>query len=79
MARKYFREKIRDFEEVERNMSLLICNYDPTLSFPLALAPNIVPAGGLHIEPVKPLSADLKKIVEDSQEGLVIFSFGQLF
>ncbi|XP_031329630.1 UDP-glucuronosyltransferase 3A2-like isoform X2 [Photinus pyralis] len=79
LAKQYFGENIRDFEEVERNMSLLICNYDPLLSFPLALAPNIVPAGGLHIEPVKPLPVDLKKIVEDAQEGLVIFALGSYF
>uniref|UniRef100_A0A1Y1LV35 UDP-glucuronosyltransferase n=2 Tax=Photinus pyralis TaxID=7054 RepID=A0A1Y1LV35_PHOPY len=76
LARKYFGEHIRDFEEIERNISILISNYDHILGFPLALAPNIIPAGGLHIAPVKPLPNDLKTIADSANDGLIVFTLG---
>ncbi|KAK5648757.1 hypothetical protein RI129_003649 [Pyrocoelia pectoralis] len=76
LAKKYFGENIQSFDEVERNISILISNYDPILCFPLALPPNIIPAGGLHIESVKPLPNDLKSIVDNAKEGLIIFTLG---
>ncbi|KAK5648765.1 hypothetical protein RI129_003657 [Pyrocoelia pectoralis] len=76
LAKKHFGENIQSFDEVEKNISILISNYDPILSFPLALPPNIIPAGGLHIEPVKPLPNDLKTIVDNAKEGLIIFTLG---
>uniref|UniRef100_A0A1Y1MYN2 Glucuronosyltransferase n=1 Tax=Photinus pyralis TaxID=7054 RepID=A0A1Y1MYN2_PHOPY len=76
LAKKYFAEDIRPFEEVERNMSILITSYDPILDFPMALPPNIIPAGGLHVQPVKPLPDDLKRIVDDAKHGLIVFTLG---
>lgn len=55
LARQYFGENIRSFEEVERNISLLLSNYDPILLYPIDLPPNIIPCGGIQIKPPKPL------------------------
>ncbi|KAK5648758.1 hypothetical protein RI129_003650 [Pyrocoelia pectoralis] len=76
LAKKHFGENIQSFDEVERNISILISNYDPILCFPLALPPNIIPAGGLHIESDKPLPDDLNTIVDHAKEGLIIFTLG---
>ncbi|KAK5648756.1 hypothetical protein RI129_003648 [Pyrocoelia pectoralis] len=91
LAKKHFGKNIQSFDEIERNMSILISNYDPILCFPLALPPNIIPAGGLHIDSVKSLPnvsnkhaisyiiqilQDLKTIVENAKEGLIIFTLG---
>ncbi|KAK5648755.1 hypothetical protein RI129_003647 [Pyrocoelia pectoralis] len=76
LAKKHFGENIQSLDEIERNISILISNYDPILCFPLALPPNIIPAGGLHIESVKPLPNDLKTIVDNAKEGLIIFTLG---
>ncbi|XP_017778436.1 PREDICTED: UDP-glucuronosyltransferase 2B10-like [Nicrophorus vespilloides] len=61
--------------EVERNFSLALVNSDAIFNFPEALAPNIIPVGGLHIEPAKPIQKDLRKVFE-STNGVIIFSLG---
>lgn len=49
---------LRDFE---RNISLLLANVDFVMDFPMALPPNIIPVGGLHLTPSKPLSKVVEK------------------
>lgn len=39
----------------ERNITLLLSNSDPILTYPVPVPPNIVEVGGLHIKPPKPL------------------------
>lgn len=46
---------IKPLTEVERNISLLLSNTDPVLDYPVPLPPNIIPVGGMHIKPAKPL------------------------
>lgn len=42
-------------EDFERNITLLLSNTDPILDYPAALPPNIIPIGGMHIQPARPL------------------------
>ncbi|KAF5282558.1 hypothetical protein FQA39_LY04965 [Lamprigera yunnana] len=72
----YYSTRIPPFEEVERNISILLCNTDPNLEYPLDLPPNIIPVGGLQVQPPKPLPTDLRKIVENAKNGVIVFSLG---
>ncbi|KAF5282560.1 hypothetical protein FQA39_LY04967 [Lamprigera yunnana] len=78
LAKKYFGEDIPSFEEVERNISMLLCNTDSNFEYPLDLPPNIISVGGLHLQPPKPLPEDLKAIVENAKNGVIIFSLGSI-
>ncbi|KAF5300890.1 hypothetical protein FQR65_LT09053 [Abscondita terminalis] len=79
MAKKYFGNNISLFEVIERNISILLTNTEPNLEYPLAFSPNIIPVGGLHIQPAKPLPEDLKKIMDKSKNGIIVFSLGSVF
>ncbi|KAF2888729.1 hypothetical protein ILUMI_17444 [Ignelater luminosus] len=64
---------LRDFE---RNISLLLANVDFVMDFPMALPPNIIPVGGLHLSPAKALPKDLQKIFDEAKNGVIFFSLG---
>lgn len=55
IAQKRFNGRIRDFLEMRRSFSMLLSNTDPVLDYPMSLAPNIIPVGGLHVKPAKAL------------------------
>lgn len=55
LIKESFKSYKIDSEELERNVSLLLCNADPILDYPVALPPNIIPVGGLHAHPPKKL------------------------
>lgn len=55
IAQKRFKGRIRDFFEVRKNFSILLSNIDPVLDYPISLASNIIPVGGLHVKPAKAL------------------------
>ncbi|KAF5282556.1 hypothetical protein FQA39_LY04963 [Lamprigera yunnana] len=76
LAKKYFGEDIPSFEDVERNMSILLSNSDPNLEYPVDLPPNIIPVGGLHVQPAKPLPQDLQQLVDNARNGVIIYSLG---
>lgn len=52
-SQKVFGENIKSYQEVEKNVSLLLANFDHVLDFPQALPPMVIPVGGLHTKRVK--------------------------
>ncbi|KAK5648761.1 hypothetical protein RI129_003653 [Pyrocoelia pectoralis] len=67
---------IPPLDEIERNISLLLVNTDPVLDYPMALTPNIIPVGGLHIKPAKSLPQDFEAIYNKAKDGVIVFSLG---
>lgn len=67
---------IKSFEEIERDISLLLVNIDGTSNYPQTLPPNVIPVGGLHIKPGKNLTGDLGKIFDSEKNGVILFSMG---
>lgn len=55
MVKDQFGEETPQLRDFERNISLLLTNVDFNMDFPMALPPNIIPVGGLHLTPGKPL------------------------
>ena len=74
--REHFGPDTPSVQELESRVSLLIINSDVTLSYARALVPNVIMAGGMHIEPPKPLPKDLAQFVEESKNGVIVFSMG---
>ncbi|KAI4466758.1 UDP-glucosyltransferase [Holotrichia oblita] len=76
LAQKRFGGDIVEFDKVERQFQILLANYDATVDFAIPLAPNIIPVGGLHTKRSSKLPNDLLKILNNSKQGVIFFSFG---
>lgn len=67
-----------DLEDILYNASFLLLASHISLRHPSPLQPNIKEIGGYHLLPPKPLPKDIKEFLDDSKEGVIIFSMGSL-
>ncbi|XP_045503921.1 UDP-glucosyltransferase 2-like [Colias croceus] len=59
------------------NASLVLSNSHVSVGKAIRLPQNFIPVGGYHIgREVKPLPEDLKKLLDNSKNGLIYFSLG---
>lgn len=58
------------------NVSLILASSHSSIYDPIPLQQNVKEIGGHHVLPPKPLPADLKKFMDNSPEGVIIFSMG---
>ncbi|KAK4883896.1 hypothetical protein RN001_000167 [Aquatica leii] len=71
-----FNAPLPDFVETHKNFSLFLINTDFAMDYPTPLLPNIIPVGGLQIQPLKPLSQDLENVFNHAEHGVIFFSLG---
>ncbi|KAL7041126.1 hypothetical protein ACKWTF_000660 [Chironomus riparius] len=70
-------DRYRSYDEMIRNVSLVLVNTHFTSSGPRPLLPNLVEVGGLQVKPnPAPLPEDLKTFLDDAKDGAILFSFG---
>ncbi|XP_069691985.1 UDP-glucosyltransferase 2-like [Periplaneta americana] len=80
IARRYFKEELESYWNLERNFSLFLANIVFGLDYPRPLSPNVIPVGGMHIKKeYKPLPKDLKDILDEAKDGFILFSLGTNF
>ncbi|CAG9856842.1 unnamed protein product [Phyllotreta striolata] len=65
-----------DLETILYNTSLSLVLSDLALDDPMPLQQNIKPIAGYHLPSHKPLPADIQAIMDNSKDGVVIFSLG---
>ena len=63
-------------QQLEAKTALYLLDMDELMDYHLPTYPNMKYVGGLVTRPTKPLTGDLKAIVDSTVEGLVIVSFG---
>ncbi|XP_019872407.2 UDP-glycosyltransferase UGT5 [Aethina tumida] len=73
--KKYGPEHAPYMKNIDR-VSLLLSNTNPLLDYPQPLPPNIIPVGGLQAKPAKKLPQDLQNILDNSKDGVIVFSLG---
>lgn len=80
MIQEYFSDLIDgplpSSSELEKSVSLILVNTHLIITKPRPLMPGLVSVAGSHIKPVKPLPANLKKILDESTNGVIYFSLG---
>ncbi|XP_072375320.1 UDP-glucosyltransferase 2-like [Diabrotica undecimpunctata] len=76
MTKEIFGRQMDSLDSLENHISLLLCNLMQGFSNPQPLTPNIIPVGGLHIKPAKTLPEDLQRIMDNTKEGVILFSLG---
>ncbi|XP_052870628.1 UDP-glycosyltransferase UGT5-like, partial [Anopheles cruzii] len=59
-----------------KNVKVSFINVNPIIQYKEPMMPNMIPVGGMQIQPAKPLPADLLKVVEGAKNGFILFSLG---
>ncbi|XP_041979455.1 UDP-glycosyltransferase UGT5-like [Aricia agestis] len=63
--------------ELQKNVSVFLINGHSSYDTPVALLPNIIEVGGLHLsESTKSLPKDIKYFLDNSTDGVVYVNFG---
>ncbi|EDW91278.2 UDP-glycosyltransferase UGT5 [Drosophila yakuba] len=79
VLRKHFSkllDRVPTIKELERNVSAILLNTYVPLASSRPLAYNMIPVGGLHIQPPKALPEHLKKFLDGATHGAIYFSLG---
>lgn len=71
-------EQLPSVEELYRNVSLIMVQSHQVLNKPRPMMPGIIQIGGCHIKAPKPLTIDLQTYLDQSPNGVIIFSMGSL-
>ncbi|KAK9745655.1 UDP-glucoronosyl and UDP-glucosyl transferase [Popillia japonica] len=78
LAQDRFGKDIVPIYDIEKRIQILLANYDPILDYPIPLPPYIIPVGGLHTRRSTPLEDDLKKIMDNANQGVIYFALGTI-
>ncbi|XP_012259384.2 UDP-glycosyltransferase UGT5-like isoform X1 [Athalia rosae] len=77
LVKKYFGENVRDLQELNAELSLVISNTNPILGYPRPNLPIIIEVGGIHLKiKMKGFEKNVKKFLDSAVEGFVYFSLG---
>ncbi|XP_063922013.1 UDP-glycosyltransferase UGT5-like [Zophobas morio] len=67
-----------DLYKMLNNESLVLINSHVSTTEPIPHVPNAIEIGGFHIDEPKPLPKDLKQYLDDSVNGVILFSMGSI-
>ncbi|KAL0270116.1 UNVERIFIED_CONTAM: hypothetical protein PYX00_007626 [Menopon gallinae] len=76
LMRKHFGNGLPPIEKIMTNTSLVLVNHHSALAAARPYLPNMVEIGGYHVRPPKPLPEELKKFMDNSKNGVILFSMG---
>ncbi|XP_026467800.1 UDP-glucuronosyltransferase 2C1-like [Ctenocephalides felis] len=75
-VREVFGDDELDVGALEKEVELVMVNSHPGMDVPEPVLPNVIQVGGLQIKEPKALPEDLKRFLESSKKGSVLFSLG---
>ncbi|XP_023955105.2 UDP-glycosyltransferase UGT5-like isoform X4 [Bicyclus anynana] len=79
MIEKKFGRQIPELANLGRNISLMFVNTYHALNGPTPLVPGLVEVGGMHLNETKQdIPPYIEKFLNESEHGVVLFSFGSL-
>ncbi|XP_044271529.1 UDP-glycosyltransferase UGT5-like [Tribolium madens] len=79
IQRKLFKKYIKsdlELDDVLFNASIVLTNSHISVQDAVPHVPNMIEIGGFHVKPPKKLPDDLQKFLDDSKEGVILFSMG---
>ncbi|XP_046388695.1 UDP-glycosyltransferase UGT5-like [Ischnura elegans] len=79
LIQMYLGEDIPKMSDMDKNLSLVLVNSDPSIDYPKANQPNVIHLGGLHIASSQSLPENLQKFMDESgKDGVILFSMGSV-
>ena len=73
-----FGDGIPDVADVKLETSLILVNQHYSLNGPRPLTPGVIEIGGVHVEEDTPLPKDLKEILDNAKNGVILISMGSI-
>ncbi|KAI1715197.1 UDP-glucoronosyl and UDP-glucosyl transferase domain-containing protein [Ditylenchus destructor] len=75
--RRKFKNGFPDVNWIKRNAEAYFLNTDMLLEEPtLSLPPNVVPVGGIHLDPPRPLFSPWNTSIAEAKNGIILVSMG---
>ena len=78
LVNEAFGSDVPPLSEIANTMSALFVNTHYSIFGARSYVPNVVEIGGIHIKHGKPLPKDIKNFLDDSSEGVLLFSWGSM-
>lgn len=75
LMHKHF-ANVPDLSDIYLNTSLMLINSHVATNPSIPLMPNMINIGGYHIKPPNPIPIKLKEYLDNSAEGVILFSMG---
>lgn len=75
LLRKYLPDLHSSFQSFIYSSALVLLNSDASVNEAVPYLPNMVGIGGFHVQP-KPLINEYKKLLDEAEEGVIVFSMG---
>jgi len=70
-------DRVPTIKELERNISAILLNTYMPLASARPMSYNMIPVGGLHIQPPKALPEHIQKFLDEANHGAIYFSLGK--
>ncbi|CAK1582726.1 unnamed protein product [Parnassius mnemosyne] len=74
---RYFND-IPPLEDLAREIKFLLLYHNFVLTGSRLFPANVIEVGGYHVQKAKPLTGDLKKFIEEAENGIIYISFGSV-
>ncbi|XP_077283771.1 UDP-glycosyltransferase UGT5-like isoform X2 [Arctopsyche grandis] len=78
LLKKYIGEDLPPLETIVRNMSILLINTYFPFNGAKPYPPNVIEVGGIYHEEVKEIPKDIKSFLDESEDGVILFSMGSM-
>ena len=78
MAHKYFSHlsNLPTIQDLEKSISIILVNNHVAMFKPRPLMHGIIDIAGAHIKPLKPLPNQIKKFLDEAENGVIYMSLG---
>ncbi|XP_069686790.1 UDP-glucosyltransferase 2-like [Periplaneta americana] len=76
IAKEYFGRDLPYVGDLQKNVSLLLVNYESKIAYTQPNVPAVVEIGGIHLREPQPLDTDLQNFLDGAPEGVIYFNFG---
>lgn len=76
VARSYFGQDFPPIEDYQQRISFVLANFHPSLDYPWAFTPTLIPIAGIQVKEPTPLPQDIQKYLDEAKHGAIYFSLG---
>uniref|UniRef100_A0A915E795 glucuronosyltransferase n=1 Tax=Ditylenchus dipsaci TaxID=166011 RepID=A0A915E795_9BILA len=78
IVNKAFGPDFPSVKEINKNISLLFTNANEFFEFPHPVSNKVIYIGGIVQSKAKPIQSEVKAVLDKSNKGVVLFSFGSI-